>query len=320
MATEPTFALISRFMTTDIPYLREWAEYYVGLGIDHFYLYYVDTEYMDHLVPSLNPTTNLSLQRVDPRGRNINRVLCESPFSVREDFVLHIDSDEFLWLDGMTLRDFVKTHPDYAAYRFQWLMCPYRELYSPSLNSILADPKNPRYFVPMTKMMARRDRICFGEDSHAFLPRGEEPFVIFKAEEEPQQRFFVIHFCYRGLIDLYNRTVHTQLITHRVDPLMILDPKQSVVWGKQIPSRVLGYLGAIQNSNTPVPISIQLPIQSGTDVELLQSFSYKSLDTFIRRVKYLERLEIYRNHTLGRNPKVGMIHANSLKHTKIFWG
>jgi hypothetical protein len=36
--TSPTFALISRFMSMDLPYMAEWFEYYDKLGIQTYYL------------------------------------------------------------------------------------------------------------------------------------------------------------------------------------------------------------------------------------------------------------------------------------------
>ena len=171
----PTFALISRFMTSDIPYLPEWFEYYYRLGIDHFYLYYVDKRYInvEHACqPHIGK--NYTIRLVNPRNRDINLVLRDIPYSIKEDYCIHVDSDEFLWLNGMTLSQFVERYNTYNSFTFPWLMCPNRHAYSECLDDILKDSENPKYFVPMTKMMARTDCIQFGNDCHSFVSR--QPF------------------------------------------------------------------------------------------------------------------------------------------------
>ncbi len=89
-------AITSRFMNIDLPYMSIWFEYYIALGVKHFYLYYVDNIFFE-LENILNyfPKEKVSIQNIKLDSiQDSNSVFFDYPFVIKEEYILHIDSDK----------------------------------------------------------------------------------------------------------------------------------------------------------------------------------------------------------------------------------
>lgn len=300
----PTFALISRFMSIDVPYLAEWFEYYDKLGITHYYLYYIDAFYINlekalTYFPKDKVTIRLFSQNCIQDLNTIHRVY---PYKIEEDFVLHVDSDEFLYLGkGVSLPQFIEAHNEIDYFYFQWLMAPSKQEFIECLNDILKDSTSPKYLLSMTKSMARTSKITFSNDTHSF---DYNPQTTKTLRTSPTETF-IIHFSYRGLYDCYNKLYHQRLLNHQPNNFLTSPTIRSMYY-HDIPSRVACFLGEVDNANPKINTQLDLGIQSRTNVELLKLFEYKQLDTFIKRVKKLLNERIYARTILGPYPKTQM--------------
>ncbi len=138
------------------------------------------------------------------------------------DFVLHIDSDELLYLGkGITVHQFIrKIATKYSAkdlpvpnyFFFRWLMVPSREIFVEDYIKTLADQRNPKYFVDRGKSMASTKYIDWMKTAchhFDFLLPYESKKVIYNSNKEEdddiRETTFLIHFSYRGIYDCLNK-------------------------------------------------------------------------------------------------------------------
>tara|TARA_R110002111_G_scaffold107734_7_gene166347 strand:+ start:9103 stop:9597 length:495 start_codon:yes stop_codon:yes gene_type:complete len=119
---------------------------------------------------------------------------------IREKFLLHVDMDEFLYLDGMTLPEFINheglqgSNSKFVECFFNWVMSPLtQELYAPSIKKILSK----KYFFPSRagKSLARTQDIKRIKQ-HRFELYGKKT----RKEYNPiTSNYFVFHIAARGM-------------------------------------------------------------------------------------------------------------------------
>lgn len=295
----PTVGVVSRLARIDIPFLSEWLEYYDKLGIDHFYLFYVDDFGLDDPLPDLEanlsyyPGDKITLRHV----RNIHPNHLNSFVdleNIRRDYLLHVDSDEFLYLEDLDLKAFFSARPNYDYFRFPWVQCISQAECHPSLNDILASPSSLFYGPNSHKSAARRKCIRGFENPHDFmLTTGERCDRTYQ-----DSRFYIIHFRYRGYLDLYNKYQRTNLVhDRRVNDLMLLDRNAKGCSLSEISARLLLYALEVQYavrraSNKP-DVARSLGISSKTNTALLRRFEYPNLEVFRARMSTLCKSELF---------------------------
>ncbi len=290
----PTFALVSRMMNIDLPYQSEWFEYYDKLGVNHFYIYYHDSTFYD-LESTLTyyPKSKVVLQKIESGAiKNPNELWIEFPFTIQDDYILHVDSDEYLYLQNMKLAQFVQKFPDFQYYSFLWYMCPSHKRVHHSLQEILDDKSLHKYFALYYKSMALRSHVEFLRDnSHDFLIKKSVQKRTFSND------FFIIYFSYRNQYDCYYKTFHQRILNHVDGKEDFIHPEKKLWELKEIPSRVLTYIGEFQNRNPKVYLPIHLHLSSTTNLPLLYSFEKDEtkIQRFIERVEYLEKLYLFQN-------------------------
>lgn len=284
-------------MNIDLPYQSEWFEYYDKLGIDRYYLYYHEKEgsFYDlesHL--SYFPKEKVRIQRIPLKPEyNPNQLWIDYPFSIEEDYILHVDSDEFLYLQKMNLRQFISKFPNVHYFSFLWYMCPSFSTSHASLNEILEDRTLPKYFVNYYKSMALRSHISFmGNNSHDFMIQKPVNRLLFSND------CFIIHFSYRNLYDGYYKTYFQHIKNHEdthLNKVDFINHDVKEITCNKIPSRIITYLGEIENKNTHVYIPLHLPIQSRTNLELLESFEEhkEKFELFVKRFHYMRSLHLF---------------------------
>lgn len=233
----------------------------------------------------------------------MNAILSEKPYEIKEDYVIHVDSDEFLYLQGMTLPEFLNQYSEYQYFKFNWLMCPSNHLYHESLNDILKDEQNPKYFVANFKSMAKTSEITFSEDAHKFTKKSI-------LNELYTNQYFIIHFSYRGIYDCYNKTYNQKLKNHADINDIMINPEIISTKINEIPSRIMCYISALQNCVKKVNPLLNLRIESKTNLELLKNFEYQNIELFSKRIKKLIEQNIFITLPIIQAPKA---------ETKIFY-
>ena len=316
----PTFAITSRFMTMDLPYMAQWFEYYLKMGISKFYLYYIDQEdrfYDLERVPGfLLDERVVVIQKVEQASiENNNDIFWMRPFEIQETFLLHIDSDEFLYVRGLKLSEFVERFPGVDCYYFSWLMCPSPRRYVESMQSILYDRLAPQYLIAEgRKAMGRVEKIRFAQlDTHRFDIKpgyGYERDFVKKimdfegGEGEGEGGCCLLHFSYRGIYDCYLKWRHQKMKTHQDDHIRasggdaFLNREIRTFPLHEIPTRILCYLAEISNRNPKRRFAWNLGVEAVTDLELLQTLFQRDTQRetiFVARIEALLRMNLFKN-------------------------
>ncbi len=323
-----SIAIVSRFMNIDLPYQSQWFEYYIHLGISHFYLYYVDRTFLDieHIVHHY-PTNKISLKKIDLNLiQDSNNLFFDDPFQIKEDYILHIDSDEYLYLNNQRLSDFIKIHPNIDAFYFYWYMCPSPKLYLYNMNEVLQDTFAKKYIIKMYKVLAKNKNIAFlPGNTHDFHFVNYQP--IKKYMENP---YFLIHFSYRGICDSYYKYIYQDLPNHRDKILAekkmnILQPSITSIFMNELPSRVAVYLAEISNRNPHIQLNITLPIREKSQINLYDLFhkgekEKEEFDLYCKRMDQLSKQNLYRNLFLqDRNVKTYIRNQTSYIRTLLIF-
>lgn len=130
------FAVVS-IMKHEDRYIREWVEYYRKLGVNHFYVFNNDDEGetgQEEVFASLNDLAHNDIHLFDCRGRSklaemgyqagIYKWAYET-FGEDYDWMLFLDADEFLNLNGKTLQEWIAANHQMFAYtsviKFNWM-------------------------------------------------------------------------------------------------------------------------------------------------------------------------------------------------------
>jgi len=141
--------LVARLQITELPFLNEFLDYYVRLGVDKFYLINTEPDNKESIQLAIPSEFKSKVEVINKKAKdNLNSSLnCVLP-KVGEAFLLNVDMDEFLYLNGLSLPEFISQeglsggNRDALECHFKWVMSPLcDELYAPSIFSILGKRK-----------------------------------------------------------------------------------------------------------------------------------------------------------------------------------
>jgi hypothetical protein len=165
--------------------------------------------------------------------------------------------------------------------------------------------------------MALRSHVEFLRDnSHDFLIKKRVQKHTFSND------FFIIHFSYRNQYDCYYKTFHQRILNHQDAKEDFIHPEKRIWEIKEIPSRILTYIGEFQNRNPKVYLPIHLRLSSTTNLPLLYSFEKDEtkIQSFMNRVEYLEKLSLFRNLWIQHKhiKRTIIDYAKNIHHTITF--
>ncbi len=138
----------------EAPYIKEWVDYHILLGIDHFYIH--DNESTDNTVEVLEPYIKQGLVSLDVVKGDFNfnsacegwRMRCVNKYRAQADWMVFLDADEFLRLtnEDTSLLNILQT-------------CTDRDIFSFHLNVLNFGTnwkKEEKLFIPVTYRFVRR--------------------------------------------------------------------------------------------------------------------------------------------------------------------
>ncbi|MEO0437666.1 MAG: glycosyltransferase family 2 protein [Pseudomonadota bacterium] len=202
----PSFALVCRLQLCEVPFVNEFLAYYRTLGVDRFFLVNTEPENGDEIRRSVAGEFAAAVTHLNNNGSTYSADECAqlALSHITETYTLHLDLDEFLYLGGRTLHEFVAAHgqrPDVAdAFLFRWVMAPcIRDLSRSSIRDIVSDG----YLFPGSeeKTMAKTAQVeRIG--NHRFDLKMESDEVRMRVRND---HCFVLHVATRGLFDLLNK-------------------------------------------------------------------------------------------------------------------
>lgn len=221
----------------ETPFAAEWLAYHFGLGFDH--VYYVSTDpdfervagYLARCQEGSGDGSKLSLFHFSEffRGWQIASYRRFLP-RVREDWVLIMDLDEYLWIDGYAdIQGLLEAAGDVAQVQFPWLNVMSDAYAHESTFDILGG--SGTYASDHVKSIVRRTDVeGLGVHAHAV---GSSRSVLSSGEEVPararygsllqdpsycQRHPFMLHFCSRGHFDVVNRIVDHRFFNDKNGP------------------------------------------------------------------------------------------------------
>lgn len=296
-------AIISRMMNIDLPYQSQWFEYYINLGISHFYIYYMDNHFLEiDKILNYYPKDKVTIKKVLlNKTINPNNIFIMDKFEIKEDYILHIDSDEYLYLNGDNLKTFLNKNKDADLFYFYWYMCPSKKIYINNINDVLKDKNEKKYIIKEHKVLFRnKDFVFIKENPHDIVSFNNKH--IRKIMEVPNM---LIHISYRGIYDCYYKYMYQRLLNHEDNHLRIRNNKEKIfdinnkrININELPSRICVYLGELNNMNKGEICEIELKIENKSQIEIYGMFdkSDKSLrELFVCRVEEMIELELYKN-------------------------
>ncbi len=149
-------------------------------------------------------------------------------------------------------------------------MCPSNELIINNFNQILQNKSSKKYIIHTYKILAKNKNIQFIKGYTHDITFLNNRNVIKKYMDTP---YFLIHFSYRGIQDCYYKYIYQNLINHKdvhlhLAKFKICDKNIQTIRVNELPSRVLVFLGELNNKNNDFQINITLPITQKSQYEL----------------------------------------------------
>jgi len=291
------FGLVVRLQITELPFLNEFLDYYVRLGVDQFYLINTEPDNKESIQSALPSEFKGVVEIINKRPNdNLESSLdCVLP-RVGEDFLLNVDMDEFLYLNGLTLQEFISQEGlsggsgEALECRFKWVMSPLcDELYAPSIHSILEKRK---FFSSGTKKSLASVKNVVKIKSHRFVFFGASKTIKY---DPVSSGCFVFHVSARGIFDIVNkinfgkydnakRAADKRKELHE----LIFDPAS-----KSLPARFV--LVAFQNNFNDYLMSVdfKLPeLRYTTDTKLLRKLTLDGLEKLLGVKVFKEDMDI----------------------------
>ncbi len=284
-----TFAIVTRLQKSETPYLNEFLEYYKHIGINRFYL--INTELDNHkfimqtISAEFKDMVSLLNQKEEDEIKGCQNMVLPM---VKETFLLNLDMDEFLYLDGMTLNEFAESEHleryenDFLECAFHWVMTPLcDELYASSIRSIL----EKKYFFPskQTKTMYYTKDIIKIREHENIL---KAPIGMKKNYKAQTNNCFIFHVSSRGVMDIINKIQFTQFkdLKESQQPQSELNELIFNTSSSFLPSRFI--LLAFQNRFEPYLIECNFnypKLTHQTDTALLSKLTLNGLKNLLNR-------------------------------------
>lgn len=203
-----TFAIVTRLQKSETPYLNEFLAYYKHIGINKCYLINTEPDNYEFIKQVISTEFKDMVSLLNQREQD-NIKGCQDMVlpMVKETFLLSLDMDEFLYLDGMTLSEFVESEQlekyknEFLECAFHWVMTPLcDELYAHSIKSIL----EKKYFFPSQQvktMYFSKDIVHIGEHKNSL----KAPIGVNKTYKAQTSNCFIFHVSSRGVMDIINK-------------------------------------------------------------------------------------------------------------------
>jgi hypothetical protein len=218
----PTVDIITRALYETI-YIEHFVNYHLSLGISHIYILFEDTVGQPKL-PIDNP--NVTIVKHNYRGNDSLIHATKLIPTVKSDWVLVIDADEYLYLKSHTnIASFLKTVPPHInQVAFQWAMVEnFQSMTAKSdLFNILCTHK--LYSNPHVKSMYRSSIYAKSSIEHAHLTRDVPITWLWDKEVKtntlqqfsPEQYIssmypFLIHFHTRSIQNIFIKCITSGL-------------------------------------------------------------------------------------------------------------
>lgn len=297
-----SFALVSRFQYCETPFLNEFINYYVELGIDHFYFVNTEPDNLEriesHVAPEYSARMTIINKEPSIRVRGCQNLLLPH---VKESFTLHVDLDEFLYLDGKNLRTFLADYldpdnrPTHGAFTFPWVMSPcYKYVHRKSIRDILSDD----YLFPSREVKSMALTAVTKEIGEHRFTYGEQ--VVERNLDVNDDNVFIFHVSSRGIFDIINKVQYGRLRSAKesLNPVeelddLLFDPKS-----RRLPNRFVALAFQSRFRKHTLSLSYRFPeLRHVTNTQLLEDITLSGLKGLLGK-------DVSKQDTLGVISKI----------------
>lgn len=281
-----TFALVTRVQFIEIPFINEFLSYYIYLGVNRVYMIVNEPEEIENISSEIADVYRAKVTLIsNTEGLPLNKEFSLAFEQISETFVLNVDMDEFLYLNGGTLIDFTSKYLEsrgfrYQGFAFRWIMTPcFKHLYRSSIGEILSD----KYFFESKtyKSMALTSSIVgLGNHKFQYRPGGRVCKL-----HPVRDRAFIFHVSSRGIYDVLNKTQHGSKRSE--DPKRELSELLFDPGSRRLPDRFLNLVFQSRFQSYSIDIDFDFPdLSYESNTESLQEITLDSLtNTLDRRIE-----------------------------------
>lgn len=136
-----TFSICSIFKN-EAPYMKEWIEYYLLIGTDHFYLYNNNSEddYKSVLQPYIDKGIVTLTEWPEIPGQISSYKHWYENYRHETNWCSFLDLDEFICpLKDINIKDWLKKHNKYPLYAIYWKMFGTSGIIEPDKNKLVIE-------------------------------------------------------------------------------------------------------------------------------------------------------------------------------------
>jgi hypothetical protein len=283
----------------ETPFTEEWLEYHFNIGIDRVYYISTDSDFAQvrAFFNRCKFRSRVELFHFDSFHPGWQMQCYNAYFPlVKEEWVLVIDMDEFLYLNSFSnIREFLKTFDnDVGQIQFPWLNLMSNDYCHDQTFDILR--QSEKYVSDHVKSMVRR-RCSSGLGIHSHgisqmkncLSSGfqisakvRHPFLLDEIQYYNKHPF-VMHFCSRGHFDVLNRIMDHQFFNEKngpIEKIRVLKYLLNEARWSNIPTRymLMQFCSSLPKAN----VQCSMPkIVSRTDVNGLKQIFMKIMPKII---------------------------------------
>jgi len=199
----PTCAVLVRGMYDEAPFLNEFLHHYLALGFNR--IYYVNTSshegYLRRTLPSrlLRRVSIINISRDVLNWQLI--AVNQARTAITEEWFINLDMDEFLFLNGRTIQQFIADiPPQVAVIRIPWHIVLSANYFEPSVTRTGSTHQSRSL---QFKSMGRTVAIDNCGLHDMAITDGTVAYHVTPAED----RAIIAHFASRGFYDLIGRIV-----------------------------------------------------------------------------------------------------------------
>lgn len=153
---------ICAIFKNEAPYMREWIEYYLLIGIDHFYLYNNNSEddYQSVLQPYIDKGLVTLTEWPEVPGQISAYKHWYEHYRQETNWCTFLDLDEFLCpLKDVNIKDWLKKHHKYPLYAIYWKMFGTSGIIEPDKDKLVIEQYTNSWdkFATATKVIYNTD-------------------------------------------------------------------------------------------------------------------------------------------------------------------
>lgn len=91
---------LTRIYIGELPYIKTFVEHGLSIGVDRFFFVFPSQEHVGRLLSAMAPYSSCCSYIFETTGRNVNQALKVDVSEITTDYVISIDVDEFIYVDG----------------------------------------------------------------------------------------------------------------------------------------------------------------------------------------------------------------------------